>query len=172
MTPEKSRIRNLSTRYLKFYKYVSAVFVFVCIIGLSYYRYTKFKEEHDFLQFLVLLPPCTLAFFGLKAARKVYKVEFDDEFMYVAQGKQELLIPLENIKDFNLIDLGGVYQVELYSKESFGERFYFLPSLLFVFNHKKKEALVDVLWANIEKAKSKKHRVKTPLGLSVFRSRK
>jgi hypothetical protein len=140
MVPEKLTITNLSTRYLTFYKCGSAIFVFVCIIGLSYYRYTAFQEDHDFLQFLVLLPPCTLAFFGLKAARKVYKVEFDDEFIYVAQGKQELLITLENIKDFNLIDLGGVYQVELYSKESFGDKFYFLPLLLKTAFSKKRAA--------------------------------
>ncbi len=154
--PEKSRIRNLSTRYLRLYKYGSAIFVLTSIIGLFYYRYTAFKLDHNFLHFLLPLPLCVLAFLGLKAARKVFLVEFDDEFMYVAQANQELLIPLENIKNFNLVDLGGIYQVDLYSKESFGDKFYFLPSLLFLFNHKKKEALVNILWANIEKAKSRK----------------
>jgi hypothetical protein len=76
--------------------------------------------------------------------------------MYVIQRKQDLLIPLENVKDVNLVSMGGVYRVDLYVKELFGDKFYFKPSLLYPFNHKKKEALVDVLWANIEKAKSKK----------------
>lgn len=156
MIPEKSRIKNLSTRYIGFYKYGTTIFVLTSIISLFYYRYTAFKLDHSFLHFLLPLPLCILAFFAFRASRKVFHVEFDDEFMYVTQANQELLIPLENIKDFNLVDLGGIYQVVLYSKESFGDKFYFLPSLLFLFNHKKKEAMVDILWANIEKAKSKK----------------
>ena len=156
MLPEKIRVKNLSTRYLGLYKSGSVIFVLTSIIGLFYYSYTAFRLDHNFIHFLLPLPLCILGFFALQGARKVFHVEFDDEFMYVTQANQELLIPLENIKDFNLVDLGGIYQVVLYSKESFGDKFYFLPSLLFVFNHKKKEALVDILWANIEKAKTKK----------------
>ena len=74
--------------------------------------------------------------------------------MYVTQKGHDLVIPLENIKDVNLASLEGVYRVDLYAKELFGDKFYFKPSLLYPFNHKKKEAVVNILWANIEKAKS------------------
>ena len=91
--------------------------------------------------------------------RRVYRTEFDDEFLYIIQRNQDLLIPLENIKDINLVSMGGVYRVDLYAKEEFGNTFYFKPSLLYPFNYKKKEALVDILWRTIEKAKSKKQDV-------------
>ncbi len=96
------------------------------------------------------------AFLWWRINLKVYHVEFDDEYLYVQQKNQDVLIPLENIKDVNLISLGGVYKVDLYSPEIFGDKFYFKSSLLYPFNHKKKEAVVDVLWANIEKAKTRK----------------
>jgi hypothetical protein len=88
--------------------------------------------------------------------KRVYHTEFDEEYLYVRQQRYDVLIPLENIKDVNLISMGGVYKVDLYSPETFGDKFYFKPSLLYPFNHKKKEAIVDVLWANIEKAKKRK----------------
>lgn len=91
-----------------------------------------------------------------QANKRVYHTEFDEEYMYVQQQGHDVLIPLENIKDVNLISVGGVYKVDLYSPETFGDKFYFKPSLLYPFNHKKKEAIVDVLWANIEKAKKRK----------------
>ena len=99
---------------------------------------------------------CYFIFIWFKVNQRVYHVEFDDEFMYVVQKGHDLVIPLENIKDVNLVSMGGVYRVDLYAKELFGDKFYFKPSLLYPFNHKKKEAVVNILWANIEKAKSKK----------------
>lgn len=68
----------------------------------------------------------------------------------------DLIIPLENIKDVNLVSLGGVYRVDLYYKELIGDKFYFKPSLLYPLNHKKKEAVVDILWKYINQAKQKR----------------
>ncbi len=91
-----------------------------------------------------------------KLNSKVYRVEFDDEFLYVILKKNDILIPLENIKDINIVTLGGVYRVDLYNAEQLGDKIYFKPSLLYPFNSKKKDALVNVLWSAIDKAKQKK----------------
>ena len=108
---------------------------------------------------VVFLLPLNFSYFiyaWFLVNKRVYHVEFDNEFIYVVQKNHDLVIPLKNIKDVNLVSLGGVYKVDLYGKELFGNKFYFKPSLLYPFNHKKKEAVVDILWANIEKAKRKK----------------
>ncbi len=157
MLIEKSRIRNLSTRYLSYYKslgYLAIGLTAAFIITL--YLQRDFKKQGYLggaFSFGYVLYGC---YIWWSVNRKVFHVEFDEDFMYVTQKGHDLVIPLENIKDVNLVSLGGVYKVELYAHELFGDKFYFKPSLLYPFNHKKKEAVVDVLWANIEKAKSKK----------------
>jgi hypothetical protein len=156
MTPEKFRIRNLSTRYLAVYKN-SVPVVMIMLMGSYFgYGYFEYKRDGHISQLLMPLNFSYLFYIWWLVNRKIYHVEFDQDFLYVIQKNQDLIIPLENIKDVNLVSMGGVYKVELYTKELFGDTFYFKPSLLYPFNHKKKEALVDVLWANIEKAKSKK----------------
>lgn len=120
------------------------------------YLFAQYNGIEFWLRLINPLSLSYLAYAWWRVNQKVFHVEFDQEFMYVVQKNQDLLIPLENIKDINLISIGGVYKVELYANELFGDIFYFKPSLLYPFNHTKKEALVDLLWANIEKAKRKK----------------
>ena len=158
MLIEKSRIRNLSTRYLIYYKSLGYLLISASAIFIvSLYLERDFKKEGYFggaFSFGYVIYGC---FLWWNVNKRVYYVEFDDEFMYLTQKGHDLVIPLENIKDVNLASLEGVYRVDLYAKELFGDKFYFKPSLLYPFNHKKKEAVVNILWANIEKAKSKKH---------------
>jgi hypothetical protein len=156
MVPEKSRIRNLSTRYLAVYKNSVPLIMIILMASYFVYGYYEYKRIGQISQLLMPLNFSYLFYLWWLVNRKVYQVEFDNDFLYVIQKNQDLIIPLENIKDINLISIGGVYKVELYSKELVGDTFYFKPSLLYPFNHKKKEALVDILWANIEKAKRKK----------------
>jgi hypothetical protein len=155
MQSEKSRIKNLSTRYLKFYKRYLGFIIVLVFVGflLREFQFFGDKETTYWVVF-----PILVNFFLLwwHSHRKLFQIEFDEDFLYVGQGNQDILIPLENIKDVNLISVVGVYQVDLYSKETFGKKFYFKPSFLYPFNHKESEALIDVLWANIEKAKRKK----------------
>jgi DNA-binding protein YbaB len=96
-----------------------------------------------------------LIWIWISVNRKVFHVEFDDEFIYVIQKKQDILIPLENIKDVEIVSLGGVYKVTLYSKDQLGDLIYFKPSLLYPFNFKAKDELVDVLRHAIDEAKKK-----------------
>jgi hypothetical protein len=121
-----------------------------------WFGYMEYKIDGHVSHLLMPLNFAYMVYVWWLVNRRVYQVEFDTDFMYVIQKNQDLIIPLENIKDVNLISVGGVYQVDLYARELFGDKFYFKPALLYPFNHKKKEALVDILWACIEKAKTKK----------------
>ncbi len=97
-----------------------------------------------------------IAWGWVRINRNVHRVEFDDDFLYVILKGQDLIIPLENIKEVDIKTLGGVYEVELFQAEQLGKKFYFKPSLLYPFNFKKKDALVDVLRRNINRAYHKK----------------
>jgi len=92
----------------------------------------------------------------LEMTRKLHQVSFDQEFLYVTGKSQDLVIPLENIKDVEIKTMGGVYQITLYHPEQVGEAFFFKPSLLYPLNFKKKDALVDLLRRNIALAKQRK----------------
>jgi hypothetical protein len=49
-----------------------------------------------------------------------------------------------------------VYEVELYAPEQLGTKFYFKPSLLYPFNYRKKDDLVNVLRKYINQAQARK----------------
>ena len=151
----KSRITNLSTRFLGFYKFSVAAFLAALIFYMIWNAITELRIKGRIAGFFFPLPYGYLFYVWFKVNASVHRVEFDDDFMIVILKGQDLLIPLENIKDVNLISLGGVYRVDLYSPELIGDKFYFKPSLLYPFNHKRKEAIIDILWSNIEKAKRK-----------------
>jgi hypothetical protein len=129
------------------------------IIGLGVLVFYFFLHERtvgDYFTILFRYGYVTwLGYLWWKLNSNVYHVEFDEEFLYVLLRKQDIIIPLENIKDINLKTLGGVYRVDFYHAEQLGDRIYFKPSLLYPFNSKKKDTLVNVLWSNIEKAKRK-----------------
>ncbi len=128
-------------------------------LGVSYIYLTQLTGGGKLAQIFRVWNYLYLLWFVLlwwKLNSKVYNVEFDDEFLYVILKRNDILIPLENIKDVNIKTLGGVYCVDLYQAEQLGDKFYFKPSLLYPFNSKKKDELVNVLWSAIEKAKKKK----------------
>jgi hypothetical protein len=151
----KPRIRNLSTRFLGLYRHGTALVIFALAAVFLWEAWQQIREGDVFS---VLMPIYWGYFLYLwyRVNRSVYPVEFDDEFLYVRLKQSDLIIPLENIKDVNLVSLGGVYRVDLYYKELIGEKFYFKPSLLYPLNHRKKEAVVDILWQNINKARQKR----------------
>jgi len=105
MVPEKSRIRNLSTRYLSFYKYGLMVIILVVCSSIAYYYRGNLFERGSFSSWYLPLYWAYLFYLWLRVNKKVFHVEFDHEFMYVRQKEQDLLIPLENIKDVNLASI-------------------------------------------------------------------
>ncbi|MBX2898773.1 MAG: hypothetical protein KF775_03940 [Cyclobacteriaceae bacterium] len=154
---KNQRIKSLSTRYLGFYK-TSLPVLFSIVIGFfvwgAYQLYIEsgkwFHNTYMIFYFLFLI------WGWVRINRNVHRVEFDDEFLYVIQKGQDILIPLENIKEVDIKTLGGVYEVELFQAEQLGNKFYFKPSLLYPFNYKRKDELVNVLRRNINRAYQKK----------------
>lgn len=156
------RINSLSTRYLGFYK--NSVLIF--LIGLAVFLLgVKVEEilagEHWGSTIFMFGYILFLIYGWIRMNRNVYRVEFDDQFLFVILKGQDILIPLENIKEIEIKTLGGVYEVELFTAEQLGKKFYFKPSLLYPFNFKKKDALVNVLRKNIEQAKKKRQPLPT-----------
>jgi hypothetical protein len=155
ITPTKSRIKNLSTRFLNFYKYGTACVIAAFVLSFLIFEYYSFKEDGGITHFIMPLTYGHLIWIWIGVNRKVFHVEFDHEFLYVIQKNQDILIPLENIKDVEIVSLGGVYKITLYAKDQLGDLIYFKPSLLYPFNFKSKDKLVDVLRHNIDEAKKK-----------------
>lgn len=88
-------------------------------------------------------------------SRKVFQVEFDDEFLYLLRKDADILIPLQNIKHVDLKTLGGLYEIKLFHPEIVGDLIYYKPSLLYPFNFRSKDKIADVLRGKIEEAKRK-----------------
>jgi hypothetical protein len=154
---EKSRIRNLSTRYLEAYRYgfivlLSGAFCWVVVLKIN--EFSSGGNWVDLLYFPVFWG--YLVYLWLKAHLKVYRVEFDAKYLYVLRKNQDVLIPLENIKDIEMKSLGGMWRVDLYYTDVLGDHFYFKPSLLYPLNYRRKDALVSLLWQHIEKAKQRR----------------
>lgn len=159
---QNKRIKSLSTRYLGFYKNSVPVIIILVLAIFSYWGLKSIRENGNWfsiVQVIVWMILTVVAWY--RANNKVHRVEFDDEFLYVIQKGQDILIPLENIKEVDIKSVGGVYEVELFNAEQLGKTFYFKPSLLYPFNYKKKDALVNILRNNINKALRKKQHFQT-----------
>jgi len=156
-TSKSQRIKSLSTRYLGFYKN-SVLVILIGFVGFFIFMQAKSNLELGFRIFDWYITGYMSFFIYLwiRMNRNVHQVEFDNEFLYVIQKGQDILIPLENIKEVDIKTLGGVYEVELFQPEQLGKKFYFKPSLLYPFNFKKKDELVNVLRGNINRAYQKK----------------
>lgn len=140
MAADKSqRIKSLSTRYLGFYKN-SVLVILVGIVGFLIFMKIKSSLESGsfgIFDWYITGYMIFIIYLWIRMNRNVHRVEFDHEFLYVIQKGQDILIPLENIKEVDIKTLGGVYEVELFRAEQLGKKFYFKPSLLYPFNFKK-----------------------------------
>lgn len=155
---QSKRIKSLSTRYLGFYKY-SVLVILVGFVGfLIYMKVQSSIESGSFgiFDWYITGYIIFIIYLWIRMNRNVHRVEFDDDFLYVILKGQDIIIPLENIKEVDIKTLGGVYEVELFQAEQLGKKFYFKPSLFYPFNFKKKDALVNVLRRNINRAYQKK----------------
>lgn len=155
---KSQRIKSLSTRYLGFYKNSVLVILVGVIIFLIYGNIESYRESGRFFVNSWFVTGYIFFFIYLwfRMNRNVHRVEFDEDYLYVIQSGQDIMIPLENIKDIDIKTMGGVYEVELYTAEQLGKKFYFKPSLLYPFNYKKKDDLVNILRRNINRAQQRK----------------
>lgn len=156
-TTQNKRIKSLSTRYLGFYKNSVLVILVGIMLVFVYAALRTYIEDKFFFSSMFNVFYAGFFIYGwIRINRNVHRVEFDEEFLYVILKGHDLIIPLENIKEVDIKSLGGVYEVELYQAEQLGDKFYFKPSLLYPFNYKKKDTLVNVLRKNINLAQAKK----------------
>jgi hypothetical protein len=154
---QSQRIKSLSTRYLGFYKNSVLVVLVGVMLFFIFSAVQAIRGDKRYVS-----PITTTVYFGfltygwIRINRNVYPVEFDEKYLYVILPSQDMLIPLENIKEVEIKTLGGVYEVELYTAEQLGKKFYFKPSLLYPFNYKRKDDLVNVLRKYINQAQARK----------------
>jgi hypothetical protein len=154
---KSQRIKSLSTRYLGFYKNSVLVVLVVLFLFFVYLAAQTYMDgRYYYSSFFNVLYFGFFVYGWIRINRNVHRVEFDEDYLYVIQQGQDILIPLENIKDVDIKTLGGVYEVELYSAEQLGKTFYFKPSLLYPFNYKRKDDQVNILRRNINRAQQRK----------------
>ena len=154
---EKNRVRNLSTRWLFPFKVVVfAIYIALCVaIVFSYLR--SGANLIDWTLGLINAGFFIYFFFRLmKMTSKLYRIEFDNDFLYVLLKNQDMVIPLENIESVEISTIGGVYKVNLYNPEQLGDHFYFKMSLFYPLNYQSKDELVNVLRKKIDLAKGRK----------------
>lgn len=154
---EKNRIRNLSTRWLVPFKVVVfgvyTGFCFMILLAMVHDR----NNWIDWVYGLGMAAFYIHFFFRLmKVTAKLFRVEFDNDFLYVLQRHQDTIIPLENIESVEISTLGGVYKVNLYHPEQLGDHFYFKLSLWYPLNYQSRDNLVNALRKNIDRAKTRK----------------
>lgn len=160
MVAEKNRIKNLSTRWLTPFKIV----LFVIYLGLYLLISWSFIDDvhnvADWFFGLMMAGSYGYLFYRLmRVTAKLYRVEFDPNFLYVLRKNQDILIPLESIESVEIATLGGVYKVNLFNAEQLGDHFYFKLSLFYPLNAKSKDALVNVLRMYIAQARRKPQEV-------------
>ena|SRR5688572_676418 len=154
---EKNRIRNLSTRWLLPFKVVVyAIYIALCV-GIIYSYLQHGGNFVDWTLGIVNAGFFVYFFYRLmKMTAQLYRVEFDNDFLYVLLKNQDMVIPLENIESVEISTIGGVYKINLYTPEQLGKHFYFKMSLFYPLNYPSKDELVNVLRRNIDRAKAKK----------------
>jgi hypothetical protein len=154
--PSSNRIKQLSTRFLGFYRIAGMGLLGALLAFIIGYAIVRIISGADSAPFFASIIYMWLMNKIITYIFRTYKVEFDDEFLYVLRKPADLLIPLENIKEVSIVSLGGIYKITLYETEQIGKEFYFKPSLIYPLNYKQKDKLVNQLREKIESAKRKK----------------
>lgn len=157
MAEKENRVRNLSTRWLNIFKVV-VLMIYTTLAALITYSLVS-RGDNIVSAALGLLNAAIYVYFFYRLMRvtaKLYRVEFDEDYLYVLNKKQDLLIPLENIESVEIATLGGVYKVNLYHPDQIGDHFYLKLSLWYPLNYPSRDALVNVLRSYIKKASARR----------------
>src|SRR5690242_11847005 len=115
---EKNRVRNLSTRWLTPFKVVVFAIYLALSVGIVYSYLHRGGKLIDWALGLTNAGFFVYFFFRLmRMTSKLYRIEFDHDFLYVLLKNQDMVIPLENIESVEISTVGGVYTVNLYNAE-------------------------------------------------------
>jgi hypothetical protein len=155
-TANSNRIKRLSTRFLTVYRLLGISVLTALLILVIGYAIIRLRSGADAAPFFASIVYMWLMYKLIISIYRTHNVEFDDEYLFILRKNADLLIPLKNIKNIEIVTLGGLFKVILYEKEHFGKAFFFKPSLLYPLNYKQKDKLVNLLRVKIEAAKNKK----------------
>lgn len=88
----KSRVRNLSTRYLSLYRHGIALIIFGLAASFLWSAILEFASG-DYLSFVMPAYWGYFLYLWYRVNKRVFHVEFDDEFLYVRLKASDLIIP-------------------------------------------------------------------------------
>ena len=152
----KSRIKNLTTRYFFIYKYgILGVIILLFLFEIIYIitRWNEIKIVGDWV--ILTISPLVFIINWIRLRNKVFRLEYDDDFLYVFQKAQDIVIPLENIKEVYISEKGGGWEIDFYNPETFGKKLHFQPSLFYPIGFRKAEERIHEFQRNIKKSKQK-----------------
>ncbi|MEQ9403780.1 MAG: hypothetical protein RIM99_09360 [Cyclobacteriaceae bacterium] len=145
------------------YKIGSIILLFLIILM---YSWTPLMQGKAIGYFLAIGYPMLIIIFGYKDFRKYYKalkeISYDKENLYVHEKNYEIQIPYHQIKDVEIISLGGLYKFHLYHTDQFGKEVICKPSIWYPLNYKKIDKELNRIRAMIRKAH---HNYKEQIGI-------
>ena len=152
----KSKTKYLSTRYIFIQKYGILGVIIVLFLFAIIYIITRWNEI-QIAGYWVLLAISPLVFIlnWIRFRNKFFRLEYDDDFLYVFQEAQDIVIPLENIKEVYLSDKGGGWEIDFHNPETFGKKLHFTPSLFYPIGFRKCEERIHEFQRSMKKAKQK-----------------
>lgn len=88
-----------------------------------------------------------------RRGRKLSKLAYDHENLCLAEGTQEEIIPLWQVKQVELTTLNGGYRIDFHPGACQHDYLLFLPSFWYPLNFKKQDAKIERFRESIYQAK-------------------
>ena len=144
---------RLSSRLAGRHKWLH-MWVYPSALLLSWGLYILFMSDRD-LFFLIHYSVWVLLFAYVlhTRGRKLYQLSYDSENLYLAEGKQEEIIPLWQVRKASLISLNGSFRIEFAPGAAAHDHILFLPSFWYPLNFKFQDARVELFQQAVERAR-------------------
>ena len=84
---------------------------------------------------------------------KLKSIEYDQESIYISDGKQDVQIFMVDIKSIELDNVAGNFRINFFRETPFGLDVYFKPSVFYPLNFNKMDTKVNRLRFLIDRAK-------------------
>jgi hypothetical protein len=138
----------LSTSKLKSYRTATIVLIITFLIIGTYYAIVLLVKEDYYM--LIIYPG--LLFFLIRwhiDLKKLKSISYDESSVYYKKDGYEVQIPFEEVKDIEWLGLGN-FSINLYRPVQGVKKIWFLASVWYPFNFKKKNDDVDRLCDKID----------------------
>ncbi len=80
------------------------------------------------------------------------EISYDSSNLYIHEADYEIQIPYYQVRDVEIISLGGLYKFHLYHSDQFGKEVLCKPSIWYPLNYKKVDKELDRIRAMIKKS--------------------